>query len=236
MRPARRVTATGQLQIVRVPAFGPMMCAPRILSVLESVMIFTMPSVSSTLRARLLAMKENLPTCTKPRTRYVCVWWEGAGSVQAIGRAFAKAGRQQQEVRTAARRRAAVCSTTAAERPASRAHLVVHTLRLDLLLRLANRSHLWVRVHDGWHRVVVDVATAARQQLHTGHAIFLGLRSRSAKGVGQRAGYEGQPDICSAGCAPCVPASGPGSRRQWRKCPGQRTGSGRPPRCSRGRP
>ena len=40
-----------------------MMCAPRILSVLASAMNLTRPSVSSTLRARLLAMKENLPTC-----------------------------------------------------------------------------------------------------------------------------------------------------------------------------
>lgn len=41
------------------------MCAPKILSVLASEMNFTMPSLSSLVRARLLAMKGNLPTYAK---------------------------------------------------------------------------------------------------------------------------------------------------------------------------
>ena len=43
------------------PAFGPMMCAPRILSVSACAMNFTTPSASSEARARLLAMNANFP-------------------------------------------------------------------------------------------------------------------------------------------------------------------------------
>ena len=67
-----------------LPALGPIMCTPIILSVLASAMNLTMPSVSSTLRARLLAMNENLPTCSDVAVwRHILVplvwcrpWWQ----------------------------------------------------------------------------------------------------------------------------------------------------------------
>ena len=48
--------------VYRVPASGPMICAPRMRSVSLSAMILTKPSAWNTALARALPMKGNLPT------------------------------------------------------------------------------------------------------------------------------------------------------------------------------
>mmetsp|Transcript_4048 Transcript_4048/g.13098 ORF Transcript_4048/g.13098 Transcript_4048/m.13098 type:complete len:546 (+) Transcript_4048:298-1935(+) len=69
-----------------------------------------------------------------------------------------------------------------------RAHFVGDSLPLELLLRLAHRRNLRVRVDDARDRVVVDVPAQAGQLLRDGDALLLGLvrKHGAAHGVADR--------------------------------------------------
>mmetsp|Transcript_30938 Transcript_30938/g.78151 ORF Transcript_30938/g.78151 Transcript_30938/m.78151 type:complete len:223 (-) Transcript_30938:938-1606(-) len=88
------------------------------------------------------------------------------------------------------------------------ARLVLHALRLELLLCLANPSNLGPGVDDGGHGAVVDVAILAGNDLNSSDAVLLRLMSQhgSLNDItnGVHAGHAGAEVVIHRDCAALV--------------------------------